>query len=213
MGDFKNGFGAPSDAGTEMGSIFDEPASAEPLHDPMLGAISPGAGGLHEMDPLPHDPMNGPLSQGFQWEQNAARTRAPSAEAALETERGQYEPALPANEEFLICTCGPCRHYGEWLDELDAVGTNLLTQVNRVCSGFGEPRVLGDEGTCFGCTHYSPPLLSLAGLRRWVISQHRLGVARRRLGRRAKLRPFEAVIEAIYSVVKGNAPELPRPPK
>jgi len=193
-----------------MGSIFDAPGAAG-----AAGTTAPDdpAYDLGHADPLPHDPMNGPLSSGFQWEQNSARLRAPTPEAAIETDRGQYEPALPANEEFLICTCGPCKHYGEWLSELDAAGTNLLTQVNRACSGFGEASIMGDESTCFGCTHYTPPTLSLAGWRRWVISQHRLGVARRRLGGRTKLRPFEFLIETAYGVVKGNAPELPRPPK
>lgn len=182
-----------------MGSIFDESDG--------------GVDDLHRVDPLPHDPLHGPLSSGFQWEQSSARAKAPTPEAALETERGQYAPALPANEEFLICTCGPCKHYGEWLAELDAASENVLTEVTRVCTGFGEARVMGDDGTCFGCTGYTPPVLSLAGWRRWVISQHRLGIARRRLGRRGTLRPFEHVIETIYAVVKGNAPELPRPPK
>jgi hypothetical protein len=176
-----------------MGSIFDEPDGEQDDNG---------------FDPMPNDPINGPLSSGLDWEQAARPGKG--HEDVLDEPRGQFATSLPANEEFLVCVAGPCKHYGEYLAELDSASEHVLTEVNRVCTGFGETRTL-TEGTCFACTHYAPPWWSLAGLRRRVISAHRIGSARRMYTRRKALRLGERVHEAIYNAVKGDAPELPRP--
>lgn len=180
-----------------MGSIFDEPEEED-----------------QGFDPMPHDPLHGPLSSGFNWEQNRPLSgQDVKSDEALDRPRGQFTPALPPTDEFLCCVVGPCRHYHEWLAEHDSVGAQLLTEVHRACVGFAGERVSLDEGTCFACTSYSPPWWSVSGLRRRIISAHRIGVARRRFAGRQKLTPFEHVFEQLYSVVKGDAPELPRPPR
>jgi hypothetical protein len=179
--------------GNPMGSIFDEPDEEQDANT---------------VDPMPYDPIHGPLSSGLNWEQ-ATRPGA-GHEGVLDEPRGQFATSLPANEEFLICVAGPCRHYGEYLAELDSASEHVLTEVNRVCTGFGETRTL-TEGTCFACTHYAPPSWSLAGWRRRVISAHRIGVGRRRYTHRKELRLTERVVEVLYGMVKGDAPELPRP--
>jgi hypothetical protein len=177
-----------SSSDNPMGSIFDEQGE-----DVALG-----------IDPMPHDPLHGPLRSGFPWEREQPGEGAPH-----ERPRGAESTALPPTEEYFICLVGPCRRYHEWLAEYDAVGATLLTKVHRMCMGYGKARSL-DEGTCFACTRYAPPPLSLQGWRRRVISAHRIGVARQRLGGRTKLNWVERAVEAIYERVKGNAPELPR---
>jgi len=213
MADFDEGFGP---------SIFDQEA--------LDAAVDGNAG-------MPHDPMHGPLRSEFPWQQQPANDvddfgdmgqpvaaspvdPAPVAPAAQgqvlpraprqphEGPRTAFTPGLPAIAEYMCCLDGPCRHYTERLAELDAVGAGIRTEVNRVCLGFGQPISLS-EGTCFACTRYRPNIWTPRTLRRAVIVAHRLGVARRRLGRRT-MTFGERIVEAVYGIVKGDAPELPR---
>lgn len=178
-----------------MGSIFEEPEEDQ----------DDSAGGL------PNDPLHGPLASGFRWEES----RPPSGDTAkrdeyLDGPRGQYAPALPPSAEFFVCQVGPCRHYGEWLAELDSAGTHVATEAHRVCTGFGGETLSMDEGTRFACSGYAPPWWSPAGWRRRIISAHRIGRMRRGLVKRTQLTSRERVLEFVYGLVKGDAPELPR---
>lgn len=186
MPDFDEGFGP---------SIFDQNAGEDD-------------GGFAGM---PHDPIHGALRSGFPWEGAQAEqgVSIPSEQPSPhEGPRTAYTPGLPPNPEYLCCVDGPCRHYGERLAELDAVGAQILTEVHRVCTGFGKPFSLS-EGTCFACTRYRPVFWTPGTIRRAVIIAHRVGVARRRLGRRA-MTLREKAVEVLYNIVKGDAPELPR---
>ena len=153
---------------------------------------------------MAHNPMTSQLRSDFPWAQPQQETTGQPHEGP----RTAFTPGLPANPEYLCCVDGPCRHYAERLVELDAVGAQVLTKVERVCLGFGQPDSLF-EGTCFACTKYAPKVWTLKTLRRAIIIAHRVGKARRRLGRReSNLR--ERVVEILYNFVKGDAPELPR---
>jgi len=178
-----------------LGSIFDKPEDDD--------------GG---MSPMPNDPLHGPISSGFNWEQAQVPSGAVAkTDDALDAPRGQFAPALPPSEEFFCCQVGPCEHYGEWLAELDSAGARVMTEAHRVCTGFGQEAWAMDEGTRFACTGYSPPWWSPSGWRRRVISAHRINRMRRGLAKRTKLTLWERAVDAVYGVVKGDAPELPRP--
>lgn len=190
MPEFEEGFGP---------SIFDQQAIEDEI----------------DFAATPHDPIHGALRSGFPWEQEAqdqggqvvpGRPNQPH-----EGPRTAYTPGLPPNPEYLCCVDGPCRHYGERLAELDAVGAEILTEVHRVCTGFGKPFSLS-ESTCFACTRYRPVVWTPGTLRRAIIIAHRVGVGRRRLGRRS-MTLREKAIELLYGIVKGDAPELPREEK
>jgi hypothetical protein len=192
MPDFEEGFGP---------SIFDQEALDESVD---IGAT-------------PHDPMHGALRSGFPWEQQAqevdqnGQVLPGQPPRPHEGPRTAYAPGLPPNPEYLCCVDGPCKHYAERLAELDAVGAEILTEVHRVCTGFGPPFSLS-EGTCFACTKYQPAFWTPATIRRAIIIAHRISVGRRRLGRRT-MTLREKAVEVLYSIVKGDAPELPRDEK
>lgn len=172
----------------EFGSIFDAPDEDAGFDEAVIG----------------HDPMRGPLSSEIPWD----RTPVPEI---MKRPRTMTSGALPATDDFLLCLAGPCRYYAEWLEEGEFASPQVRTSIERVCAGFGEPAVMG-ECTRFACTRYAPPLWSLQGLRRRIISAHRLSVARRRLAGRQTPTIRERVIDAAYARVKGDAVELPVPP-
>lgn len=183
-----------------MGSIFDQPEEDESE--------------LDAFSPMPHDPMHSALSSGLNWEQ----ARVPGGQEAksadvLDQPRGDNAPALPPSEEFLCCGVGPCKHYHMWLAEHDSLSDRLLTKVHRGCTGLGAELEVLDEGTCFACTSYAPPWWSISGMRRKIIVAHRIARANRLQAGRTKLSVLEQAFETIYDMVKGDAPELPRPPR
>lgn len=183
-----------------MGSIFD-------------AADEGGVDGDDGFVPSPHDPIHSALRSGIDWDQaRFPRGDSSAQEQALDGPRLVSATALPPTEEFFCCRVGPCRHYAEWLSEHDSAGDHVLTAVSGMCCGFSELVPL-TEDTRFACTRYSPPWWSLRGLRRRIISVHRIGRAQRGLAGRAQLTLAEQVAEAIYNAVKGDAPELPRDPK
>jgi len=183
-----------------MGSIFDTDEEPSPFGEPLGETYVP----------TPHDPMHSALRSGISWEGPGATAKRP--EHVLDSPRSQFAPALPPSEEFFCCRVGPCRHYSEWHSEQDSAGDHVLTAISSVCHAFHELVPL-NEDTRFACTRYAPPWWSLRGLRRRIISAHRIGKAQRRQAGRTRLTLVEQALEAIYSAVKGDAPELPRDPK
>jgi hypothetical protein len=182
----------------QLGSIWDDAAGEAPSDLPFPDGESSAS-------PLGHDPLRGPLSSSIPWYRQNAGEAPPH-----ERPRGQFDADLPPTDDYLMCLVGPCRHYREWLEDAETLGERMLTEVRRVCMGFGVARSM-DGGTCFGCTNYAPPPWTLAGWRWRVISAHRILRFRRLKAGTLRLSPAERVVEWLYRRVKGTAAEIPLP--